>query len=413
MRMIKKWYSRLNIYYKLFPFLLLYLTICFILNNNGWVGDEKRYILFANNLLHGFLSKQYEEINLMVGPGYSLLLAPMIFLKLPIIVLKLLNGFLLYFSLIISYKTFRFYSTPKNSFLFTVFLGSYYPIFEMLPLLFTECLTWFLISLVCYLVIKNFEKEKISWKYLIFASFTIAYLAMTKVIFGYVISLMSFISIIMLLLPTLRSWAKKPALIFSLSFAFCLPWLIYTYCITNIPFYWAYSGSDTLYSMSTPYPDELGDWKSYDELKLNPNHKALMEKISNLNVIEKNKILQKEAIQNIESHPLKYFYNWIANVGRIVFSYPYSNAKQTINTYFTIIPNMFVVVFIILSLAFSIAGLRKIPKEIFFLFLFIMIYLFGSSLVSSERRMFIITIPFWFLFFTFVLNKIILIKIRN
>ena len=138
-----------------------------------------------------------------------------------------------------------------------------------------------------------------------------------------------------------------------------------------------------------------------------------MEKISNLNVIEKNKILQKQALQNIESHPIKYFYNWIANVGRIVFSYPYSNAKQTINTYFAIIPNMFVVVFIILSLVFSIVGIRKIPKDIFFLFLFIMVYLFGSSLVSSERRMFIITIPFWFLFFTFVFNKIILIKIRN
>ena len=57
------------------------------------VGDEGRYILFANNILNGILSKKYADINLMGGPGYSFLLAPFVFLNVPIIGLKLLNGF--------------------------------------------------------------------------------------------------------------------------------------------------------------------------------------------------------------------------------------------------------------------------------------------------------------------------------
>ena len=146
MKKIIKRYWDLNIYFKLLPFLAIYLIICIAFNKNELEGDESRYVTFASNIINGFFSNQYSEVNLACGPGYPLLLTPFVLLKLPLIILKLLNALLLYLSLIISFKTFSFYSSTKNSFLFTSVLGLYYPIFEQLPQIYSECFTWFLIN---------------------------------------------------------------------------------------------------------------------------------------------------------------------------------------------------------------------------------------------------------------------------
>ena len=415
MKVEKKLFSGLNntIYYKLSPFLFLYLVICILFAKSAFVGDEVRYVMFANNLLSGFYSHAYPNINLWNGPGYPLLIGVLLFFKFPFIVLKLLNALLLYFSLIISYMTFSIYSSKKSSYLCTILLGLYFPIFEMIPFILTEPLAWFLISLVCFLLIKNYQQKTISWKLVILASLSIAYLAMTKIIFGYVILLMLFISIFLFLLPRFRSSAKKSIFIFFLSFSFCLPWLIYTYSLTNKVFYWTNSGSMSLYTMSTPYANELGDWHNSYDLQLNPNHRIFMDSISKLQPLERDEAYKRAAIGNIKSHPKKFLSNWIANVGRLLFSYPYSNTQQTIKSYFTILPNMFIVVIIVLLLAVSIVYHKKIPDGIMWLFLFILIYLLGSSLVSAYRRMFYITMPFWFLFISYVLNNIISVNTRD
>jgi hypothetical protein len=413
MKRVTIWYSGLNIYFKLAPFLLLYSILCIFLGQNILIGDEERYLLFANNLLNGFYSPAYPDINLWNGPGYPALLAPFVFFKIPLLGLRLLNGFLLYFSLIFSYKTLKIYSSEKNAFLYTVILGLYFPMFQMIPLLITESLTWFLISLVCFLFIKNYRLNTISWKLIFFTAFSIAFLVMTKVIFGYVILIMLFVSLLMFLLPDFHSSAKKSALIFLMAFIFCLPWLIYNYSLTNKLFYWTNSGSMALYTMSTPYANELGDWKSNDELLLNSNHKVFIDSISKLNSLEKDEAYKTAAIKNIKNHPRKYFLNWIANVGRLLFSYPFSNAGQTIKSYFTIIPNMFVVVLLILIFPVGIIQYKKFPEELILLLLFILIYLFGSTLISAYRRMFYITMPFWILLISYVFNNIISIKIKQ
>lgn len=413
MKSLTKWYSGLNIYFKLIPFLLLYLIICIVFASHENFGDEGRYLYFANNLLNGFYSPPYPEINLWNGPGYPVFLAPFIFLKLPLVALRLLNGFLLYFSLIISYKTFCIYSSKRSAFLFTVILGLYFPIFEMLPFIYTENLTWFLISLVCFLFIKSYVQKGIPWRLILLTAFSIAFLAMTKVIFGYVILLMFLVSLFMFLLPKFRSSARKATLIFFISFVFCLPWLFYTYSLTNKIFYWTNSGSMSLYTMSTPYANELGDWSNTDELLENPNHRIFMESIAKLNAIQRDKAYKTAAIENIKNHPQKYLSNWFANVGRLLFSYPFSNSEQTIKTYWTILPNMFVIVFAALSFVISIGYYKRFPTSLILLLLFILIYFFGSSLVSAYRRMFYITIPFWFFFISYVFNNIISIKIKR
>ena len=404
---------RNNSWFLFSPFLLLYLIISIAFAQNALVGDEGRYLAFAHNLLNGFYSPPAPEINLWNGPGYPLLISIILMLKLPLIAIRLINGILLYFSLIITFKTINDYSSKKQALFFTIFLGLYFPIFQMLPLILTESFSWFLISLVCFVFIKNFKQKSISFKYIMLSSVSITFLALTKVIFGYVIISMLVVSIFMYFLPKFHSVAKKSTIIFLLSFIFCMHYLIYTYNLTNKLFYWTNSGSMSLYTMSTPFENELGDWHNTSKLLSNPNHTAFIDSINQLEPLNKDEAFKAKAIENIKNHPQKYFTNWIANVGRLLFSYPYSNAEQSIKTYFTIIPNMFIVVFIVFAAAISMVRYKNFPKEILLLLFFVIIYLFGSSLVSAYRRMFYITMPFWILFISYVFTNVIKIKFKQ
>lgn len=400
-------------YFKLIPFLLLYLTIVIIFSNSSLVGDENRYLWFTNNLLHGFYSPDYPNINLWNGPGYPFILIPFVFLKLPLIFIKLLNGFFLYFALLINFKTFRIYSSEKKAFLYTVLMGLYFPVFHELPFILTECLTWLLVSLVCHLFIKTYRLKSFNWSLILATSFTISFLAMTKLIFGYVILAMILVSLILIFISHTRDSAIKSSYIFSLSFLLCIPWLLYTYHITNKPFYWTNSGSMSLYTMSTPFEGEFGDWKSEDELVLNPNHTFFIDRIKDLNPLQKDYEYKREAINNIACNPKKYFLNWISNVGRLFFNYPYTNLPQGLRPFFHSIPNMFILVPLILSLFYGNTIIKSFPQELILLLLFFIIYLFGCSLVSTYPRMFYITIPYWITYLFYFFNNTIFIQVKE
>ena len=395
------------------PFLCLYLLFCILFSGKQFEGDESRYVTFATHLAHGFYSEPYPEYNLWNGPGYPLILVPFVLLKLPFLFFRLFNSFLLYFSLILCFKSLSFFSSAKSATFFTIVLAFYYPIYFDTVFILTETFSWFLIILICFLLIKYFQEKDISWKFLILGAFFIAYLAMTKIIFGYVICAMIFISLCMFLSPFYKNAAKKTTVLFLISFIFCLPWLFYTYSITHKAFYWGNSGSQSLYTMSSPYENELGDWDVLSAEIKNPKRAVFMDSVDKLKPLEREAAFQKVAMENIKAHPKKYFQNWTANIGRLFFSMPFSNKGQSMRLYFTIIPNMFIVVNMILVLIVSTKHYKKFPVAIAVLFTFIIIYLFASSLVSTFRRMFYITIPFWILVISYFFNNIVIIKIRG
>ncbi len=403
------WYQNLKFALATIPFFILYFIICISFKPAGFIGDEERYLTFASNLWNGYYSPATPYFTIWNGPGYPILIAPFVLLNLPVISFRILNSLLLYLSLIVTNKTLNYF-IPKNAAMgFTILLGLYYPIYQMLPLILTECASWFVISLLCYIITLNFRKP-INLKLNILAGLTIAYLAMTKVIFGHVIITMFLFSLFLLIFSTARNFAIKSIIICSFSLLFCLPWLLYTYNLSGEPLYWSNSGGMSLYTMSTPFPDENGDWHNFDDLRSNPNHREFISRIEKLPSLEMDKEFQAAAISNIKAHPVKYFKNWIANVGRLIFSYPFSHAEQSIETYFTIIPNMFVIVLIVISLLICVKNPKLLPHELYFMLLFVLIYLFASSLVSAYRRMFFITMPFWSIFIAYVLHSSIKIK---
>ncbi|RYE35802.1 MAG: hypothetical protein EOP42_05665 [Sphingobacteriaceae bacterium] len=413
MKKLLHWYFGLNIYIQLFPFLLLYLAICAKFAPANFVDDEERYVRFANNLLHGFYSPPLPNIDLWNGPGYPAIVASFLLFKLPLMAVRLFNGVLLYFSLALICKSINRYTSKKTALAFAFILGLYFPVFEKLPLILTECPTWFLISLICYLFLKLGRQQTFSKKYIVLSGLALAFLTMVKIVFGYVIIAMIFVSLMLFLSPKSRLAAKKFTCVFSLSFLLCVSYLTYTYHITHKFFYWTNSGGWSLFTMSAPYANDWGDWKDNPQMLDNPNYKVFVDSVLKLTPLERDAAYKTKGVENIKKYPKKYLLNCVANVGRLLFSYPFTNMEQDIKTYYTIIPNMFVAVFMVITIGLSIFHYKKLPDELILLLFFILIYLAGSTLVSGFRRMFYVTMPFWILFFAYVLTNIVSIKIKK
>jgi len=83
--------------------------------------------------------------------------------------------------------------------------------------------------------------------------------------------------------------------------------------------------------MSTPYNTEMGDWFDIVDVQERPElaqHREFYDKLAGLSREERDSEYKKQSIDNITHHPAKYFINWMANIGRLLFSYPFSYTPQ-------------------------------------------------------------------------------------
>lgn len=374
------------------PFLFLYTLIIFLFKKPYYIGDEPRYLMFAHNILNGFYSPPAPDINLWNGPGYPLLLSFFIKIHLSDLMIVLTNAMWIYLSLVLIYKTLRYFLSCKKAFFWTAVLGFYYPLYRMLPKILTEALTWFLVSLIVFLSFKLYYDKKRPLFNIFFLGFAIFYLMITKVIFGYVV-LVLFILLFFWHALVRFNTAKKYVWALFLALMLSVPYLYYTYTLTGKYFYWTNAGSFSLYLMSTPYESEDGRFITPKDLLQSPLHHQEADSIlTKMPALQMDDTLKKLALSNIKNHPYKYFKNWLSNIYRLFIAGPFLD--ETRNIIYTI-PNLFITLIIIWSLS----GLKKTYKQIsfplYFLLAFFLIYLGGSSLVSAMSRMFFITFPFW------------------
>jgi hypothetical protein len=413
--------TKINPYILFSPLLVLYLIMILLLKSNSLTDDEPLYLFFAHNLLHGFYSPEYPNINLWVGPGYPAFLAFLLALKIPYIIIKLFNGILLYFSIILMYKTMCIYIKNKNAIIFSFLLGLYLPFFIELPKIMTESVTYFVISIISFLICTLFNSQKIKISKIILISLFLAYLSLIKVIFGYVY-LFSIILFGILALITMKKKIFISFVIFSFALIFTFPYLIYTYSLTGKLFYWSNAGGDQLYWKSNPNATEYGDWHSFtfegeqhNNPKLINNHIAFRDYLANFNSIEKDEILKKKAIENIKLKPSKFLKNWISGIGTMLFASPFSYKIQKPEHLLIAIPNSFIFVFSILFLipTFRLIISKKIPFGIIFLLTTMCIYFLGSSLLAVYWRQFNPIVPIICLWFAYVFDKFINTNFTN
>ena len=397
---------------KFLPLLLLYVIVTLVFSSNEFNGDEGRYVMYATNLSKGYYSP-IGKIYLWSGPGYPIVLLPFVLLDLPWMIAKFLNPLFLLGAILYFYYTLRLYLQERTAFLFAYVLGLYPPFCRFIFQLVTEQLTLFLICGFMFYFCKLHHDRNKFWPHLLIGSVFLGFLALTKIFFAYVILTGSILFLFMYL------WQKKQVfgksfVMFIFAILLCTPYLIYTYSLTGKAYYWGNSGGLSLYMSSSPYEGELGDI-SVLKLQGSENHREFFNELRRrkLTLVEKDEALKKRALENIINYPTKYLRNWAANVGRLLFNYPYSQDHQKLSTYFYIFPNMFLVVLSVLCIYPAYAGRKIIPFEIFALIAIGLISFSGSSLIFAEVRYFVPLVPIFMLWIAFILNNVIEIGIKQ
>src|SRR5215467_7456599 len=94
-----------NPYLIFLPFLIFYIAYVIYFITDGVSGDQPRYLMYADNLIHGFYSPP--ELDLRNGPGYPIILVPFVALHLPFVSMTILNAFLHYLSIVFLFKALR------------------------------------------------------------------------------------------------------------------------------------------------------------------------------------------------------------------------------------------------------------------------------------------------------------------
>ncbi len=333
-----------NPYLLFLPFLIL-LLIYALLHPTKANGDEHRYLMFAQNLVHGFYSPPAPNINLENGPGYPLILAPFIACKVPVIYLTLLNPFFFYFSIIVLFKALQKITPFKIALIFSFFWACYYLAYQNIIYIMTETLTYMLISILIYSVVSLFQSKNSSTtrKYILLSGFVFGYIVLTKIAFIYVLLTMLLGTFILWGFNPKSAGYKKLSTISLVGLITILPYLIYAYQLTGKMFYWNTNTGDTLYWNSTPYSNEYGDWK--DDLSqgapdlsnynipgaqdtLIAHHQNDFDFINQYSGEKRDAAFKQIALKNIKSHPFKFLQNCVYNLGRLIFHYPFSQAIE-------------------------------------------------------------------------------------
>jgi len=362
-------------------------------------GDEGGYVAYAMRLAHASRSvdlRQWwgtQDPRYWWGPGYPLVLAPFALFGGPWLAAKLLNAFFLIGALAYVGAVVRRYTTGATWLAVTLCLGLYPTFLRALPALNPECvmvlLVWGFVFHFCAL----FQGNRRSHLDLFAASMYLAYLALTQIFFGYVIA--AILGFLLVWRICQRTYFVRTALgVFMLALLWCVPYLFYMHSVTGKVFYWGTSGGSTLYWISSPYPSEYGSWFSSNEVRdrsqLAP-HRQFFASLEGLTDVERDTAFERAAVRNIENHPKEYARNWAANVGRLLFSYPFSFSAQSLATYLYLVPNMFIVVLFLVSLVSLVPAVLRpqaMPFELWFLLAFALLAFCGSTLISGYDRHF-------------------------
>ena len=409
------------------PFLFLYVLYVVYFHTNQMVGDESRYIQFAENLFHGFYSPPYPNIDLINGPGYPILLIPFVILKLPLISITLLNAVLHYLSVVYLFKAIHLIiSSFKTACIVAICWGCYFLAYQEMACILTESFTVFLVAIFSFQVIYLFQNDHIHTYQLIQTGIVLGFIALTKVIFAYVI--------VALLLGALcvyvfnrTSVVYKKLLGFSvIAFITLSPYILYTYHLTGKVFYLSTASGEMLYWMTSLDEQEYGDWNNHT-FTANCNsttpycNSELLEKNHNEDYIRLNSIrsaigvdsLFKElAIEHIQAKPLKYVKNWFANIGRLLFGFPTSYYFQSPTTLVRIYMNSIILLAMVYSLIVCLCNWKNISLEIKVLICFSVIYLGLSSLVSAYPRQFNVILPALLIWITYTVKRSVKINFK-
>jgi 4-amino-4-deoxy-L-arabinose transferase-like glycosyltransferase len=354
----------------LLPLLALYLA--------AWAffparpDDEASYVVLAERLTEGYyvtgdddaiLDADPASPDLWFGPGLPALLAPLVAVDAPLSVLRLTSVVVLFAAVLLFYVLARERWGPRIGVIGAYALGLYVPFLGLLSNLHSEVLAVLCVVVGMLGLARFVERGGLGW--LVLGSVGLAGLALTRVAYGWVLSVA---------LVLQRGWWRvrrarssgRAAAVLALALALCIPWLAYTHAKTDRLFVWGNSGSLSLYWMASPHEGDLGDWHQahlvFTDPALRP-HREFFDGLRGLTLAEQNAEIEREARGNIVDHPGKYAENVAANVSRMLFNAPYSRTLQQTDDLFYALPNAILLGAFVLCLLVLVPRRRALPPE--------------------------------------------------
>lgn len=405
-------------YIQFLPFLLYYIYYIIRFKYPELYGDEPRYIGFASNLLHGFFSPPAPDINLWSGPGYPIALMPFTALHLPVIYFALLNALFYYLSIVFLYKASCFVIKERLAMLFALIWAFYHNVYQFLPAIYTESFTLFLVASLIYSFVLLYIWQKLG--YLLLSGFLLGFLALTKIIVGYVIVICLVVCLLLMLVKRAKGYYLKSVYILTLALLTTAPYLFYTYHLTGKVFYWGNSGGMSLYWMSSPYDLEYGDWKvpylsnsiqpmpfksAEGDSLLQANHSKEMAFIMAHKGVEQDDLFKQAATRNIKAAPKKFIKNYFYNMSRMFFDFPYSYTYQITQTISNIITGSLLLWASVICFIASMVNWRRLIYPVKFAMLIFVVYFLLSGLASAYARQLDVVVPILLFWIAFVIGQ--------
>lgn len=427
------------------PILIIFLLDVFILGKNEPLSDGIRYWKTADDILDGFKATPILEGYLLAnGPLYPLLLAFFKGLGFSVKACIFLNAFFLYFGFTFFFKTITQFVSFTKGIIATYVLVFIDPfLFYWGAKLYSEPLAILWVCLLLYYSLQLFKNPKSNTIFKVAVLLT--FLILTRVIFAYVTVVFLVIGLTGMIFFK-QEFYKKLSKLGILSLLFCLPYLIFTYSITNKVFYWSSNGGLLLYWTASPHESDMGEWNTFkinhdhfaarynsfsglDSLylrnvndiiidKINSNHLDFAKSLEGKNILESDDALKLKAIENIKDHPLKFIKNWTLNTGRFLVGIPHAMYhKPPFSPLFTLLnttKSAFLLCFLLISIILFLRGSVIGNPFLFWVLLLLVVYLGGQSILAVQSQRFLLPIyPLIIFFITVVLNNSITLKKNN
>lgn len=390
--------------------LLLYIIVTVLSHTPDKIWDEGRYFWFANNLTQGMYVTP-EKPDLINGPGYPLVLAPLIMLKLPLMGLRMLNAV---FMALAGWFTFRAalpYAGRRWALAVALVTVLHPSLVRTAPYLMTEALSVCCIAGFAWAFTAALRAEKPPWGAVLAAAFAFGWLILTRVFFGNVLmAATAFLLVALVVWKSRRGRLLRALAVMALAFAMCVPWLAYTKSKTGDMLCWSTNGGELLYWATSTHEGENGHWFSEEDAQNKPElvangHRDFYRANYYLPVKEREAALKQQAFENIRANPKGILKNWLCNWGRLIFGFPRSYQHEELIMLVLVGVNGPILCLILAACGIGLKNWRGLPLEIVLLFGVTLIYLGGTSLLPGLPRYTVVILPWLGLGVVMVLSR--------
>lgn len=399
--------------------LLGYVAFILVFAQATFEGDEARYPRLAGNLTQGFYSPP-DTLYLPNAPGYPILLMPVVALGLPLLVGKLLNAGLLLGAVLHVHRTAARFCDRRAALAAAAFVAVYGPFLRYAHMLLPETLAVFLLAgFVDHATAAPRDDARLRRRHVVIAALYLAGLALTKGFFGYVIvTNIAVLGALALRRPRLRAALGSHVL----ALALCVPYLAHTQRLTGRLFYWQTTGGSNLYWMTALDDEEYGDWQAeadsyFDQHRwdrpdcaerMRVRHRAFLTEVEKLARPERDARFRRQALGNIASRPGKYARNWLLNLSRMLWNYPFTCGAQTPRTLLYLVWDGPLALFLAIATGATLLRRVRVPQSFGPVLLFAFVGLGGTSLIAAAHRQFAPFVPLLAVWLAVVFGQLVL-----